>query len=370
MGPGTREDGAGAVEYLAVVLFLAVVTGVIAASDVGAVVADKCSDALCRVTGGTCARQPAPNARPRGLPPIAATPTEDRSPPRPPIPKPTCTPDNGLPWQEGLHSHNDYQNKRPLQDALDNGATSVEADVWLDPDGKLRLRHLKGEKSPGTLRELYVEPLIELAKRNGGQIYPGRDEPFQLFIEIKEGGGAAAYQKALEELEGLPPGVNVIFGGVPPGVVPGTQPPNVSFAISDADGCTLPPEVDPSSPKYDRDYAKNFTMLNGSYDRCVDRNGDGDVSAEEQAALNKLVEQAHAAGLKVRMVEGPDGPKRNGKKPGKFKRCGKVLVFGKECGYDDQEASWRAQLEAGVDFIDTNHVARGRKFLRTCGQGG
>jgi hypothetical protein len=38
------------------------------------------------------------------------------------------------------HAHNDYEHKRPLFDALDNGFTSVEADVFL-VDGKLLVGH-------------------------------------------------------------------------------------------------------------------------------------------------------------------------------------------------------------------------------------
>ncbi len=40
------------------------------------------------------------------------------------------------------HAHNDYLNHHPLTDALDNGFTSVEADVWLArPGGELVLCH-------------------------------------------------------------------------------------------------------------------------------------------------------------------------------------------------------------------------------------
>ena len=38
------------------------------------------------------------------------------------------------------HAHNDYEHRRPLQDALDRGFSSVEADVWL-VDGELRVAH-------------------------------------------------------------------------------------------------------------------------------------------------------------------------------------------------------------------------------------
>ena len=38
------------------------------------------------------------------------------------------------------HAHNDYEHERPLLDALEQGFTSIEADVWL-VDGELRVAH-------------------------------------------------------------------------------------------------------------------------------------------------------------------------------------------------------------------------------------
>ncbi|NVJ48512.1 MAG: hypothetical protein HWE07_15355, partial [Cytophagia bacterium] len=38
------------------------------------------------------------------------------------------------------HAHNDYEHERPLFDALENGFTSVEADVYLI-DGELYVYH-------------------------------------------------------------------------------------------------------------------------------------------------------------------------------------------------------------------------------------
>ena len=38
------------------------------------------------------------------------------------------------------HAHNDYEHKRPLFDALEQGFCSVEADVWL-VEGKLLVAH-------------------------------------------------------------------------------------------------------------------------------------------------------------------------------------------------------------------------------------
>src|ERR1041385_3971816 len=68
------------------------------------------------------------------------------------------------------HAHNDYEHKRPLLDALDHGFCSVEADIFL-VDGKLLVAHELGKTKPErTLQALYLDPLRELVKANGGRV--------------------------------------------------------------------------------------------------------------------------------------------------------------------------------------------------------
>src|SRR6266478_168041 len=63
------------------------------------------------------------------------------------------------------HSHNDYEQRRPLLDALALGYRSVEADILLR-DGELWVSH-KGRSFVGTLRELYLDPLQARVDRLG-----------------------------------------------------------------------------------------------------------------------------------------------------------------------------------------------------------
>lgn len=82
------------------------------------------------------------------------------------------------------HSHNDYMRTRPLQDALDCGFCSVEADINL-VDGKLLVAHeLRNAKPERTLQALYLDPLRARIKANGGAVHPGVAE-FTLLIDIK-----------------------------------------------------------------------------------------------------------------------------------------------------------------------------------------
>ena len=71
------------------------------------------------------------------------------------------------------HSHNDYWRKVPLYDALANGCTGVEADIWLT-DNDLLVGHSVGSlTSARTLKSLYIDPLISiLAHQNPSPAFP------------------------------------------------------------------------------------------------------------------------------------------------------------------------------------------------------
>lgn len=81
------------------------------------------------------------------------------------------------------HSHNDYEHKRPLFDALDAGFASVEADIYL-VDGKLLVAHDRKDVRPDrTLESLYINPILERIQRSG---YVQAGVPtFQLMIDVK-----------------------------------------------------------------------------------------------------------------------------------------------------------------------------------------
>ena len=82
------------------------------------------------------------------------------------------------------HAHNDYEHARPLLDALDHGFGSVEADVWLVNGALLVAHNLKDAKPERTLQKLYLDPLRERVRVNGGQIYRGGPS-LLLLIDVK-----------------------------------------------------------------------------------------------------------------------------------------------------------------------------------------
>jgi len=95
------------------------------------------------------------------------------------------------------HAHNDYEHPRPLLDALAHGFCSVESDIYL-ADGKLLVAHERKDLKPDrTLEKLYLDPLRERVKANGGKVYPG-GPAFHLLIDVKT--GAAETYAALDRV--------------------------------------------------------------------------------------------------------------------------------------------------------------------------
>src|SRR3989454_3703596 len=91
---------------------------------------------------------------------------------------------NSPPPLTRAHAHNDYEHTRPLLDALDHGFCSIEADIWL-VDGKLLVAHDRGKVKPDrTLQALYLDPMRERVRRNGGRVYPARPSP-PLLVEVE-----------------------------------------------------------------------------------------------------------------------------------------------------------------------------------------
>lgn len=87
------------------------------------------------------------------------------------------------------HAHNDYEHTRPLLDALDQGFTSIEADVYVI-EGELLVAHnLFDISKERTLKKLYLQPLQERATANNGRIYKG-GPTVTLLVDIKTNGGS------------------------------------------------------------------------------------------------------------------------------------------------------------------------------------
>ena len=232
------------------------------------------------------------------------------------------------------HAHNDYLHARPLHDALDHGFCSIEADVYL-VDGALLVAHDRKDVKPDrTLTALYLEPLRERVKANGGRVHRG-DPAITLLVDIKSEASAtyAALHELLQRYASMlttyrgdriePKAVNVIISGNRP--VAEIAPQAVRYAAVDGRAGDL--ESNPSAqlvPWVSDNWQKHFTWR-----------WQGEMPPAERAALQRWIECAHAQGRKVRFWNTPDRPD-----------------------------AWRILLEAGVDFVGTDDLDGLARFLR------
>ena len=242
------------------------------------------------------------------------------------------------------HAHNDYEHARPLHDALDHGFTSVEADIWL-VGGELLVAHDLEDVRPGrTLESLYLQPLTERVRRLRGSTYPGFDGTFQLLVDVKSAARPTylALHRALQEhasvLTSYQGGrvhhraVEVVVSGNRDLELMRSQPKR--YAAYDGRLPDLARDLPAALvPLVSDNWTRNFTWQ-----------GVGPMPAAERERLHTIVEEAHAAGQRVRFWATPDqpGPAR--------------------------DAVWEELLDAGVDHLNTDDLAGLDAFLTARGE--
>ncbi|MCP3800092.1 phosphatidylinositol-specific phospholipase C/glycerophosphodiester phosphodiesterase family protein [Allokutzneria sp. A3M-2-11 16] len=242
------------------------------------------------------------------------------------------------------HAHNDYEHKRPLFDALDNGFTSVEADIYL-VNGALLVGHDPGDLRPDrTLQSLYLEPLRQRVIDNRGKVHAGRSGLFQLLIDLKNN-GATTYTELDRVLRS--PRYAFMFSQYISGkivrnavdvVVSGDRPRELMsgqkqrFAFYDG-RMTSPGDLGPGSD------AKLAALVSDNWTKLFTWNGAGQMPAAEKAKLQGIVTKAHKAGQRVRFWATPDTPS------------------------PEREAIWRQLVTVGVDHLNTDDLSGLRAFL-------
>lgn len=231
------------------------------------------------------------------------------------------------------HSHNDYLQRRPLLDALDQGFCSVEVDIFL-VGGKLLVAHDERSLDPTqTLDELYLKPLAERAKKNGGFIQEKGTE-FTLLIDIKKD-GEAVYSELKEEMNAytglftqwrdpslFPGPVTVVLSGDRPIKTVAAEKYRSVFIdgrLTDLDG-TAPVSL---IPLVSSSWLDSFQWL-----------GLGSMPNNQRQRLKDIVTKAHAQQRKVRFWASPDVP-----------------------------SAWQILLREKVDYINTDRLKELSEFL-------
>lgn len=232
------------------------------------------------------------------------------------------------------HAHNDYEHARPLFDALDRGFCSIEADVWL-VDGQLLVAHDRKNVQPQrTLSALYLDPLRERIRQNGGRVHRG-GPPVILLVDVKSEAEPtyAALHKLLEPYSGIlttftgsearPGAITVIVSGNRARETMAAQP--VRYAAMDGRAVDL----DTSPP------VALVPLVSENWKTVFGWAWQGPMPADVRTRLHQWVERAHAQRRQVRFWNTPDRPD-----------------------------AWAILLEAGVDIIGTDDLAGLEQFLR------
>ncbi|MBK8657479.1 MAG: hypothetical protein IPN22_01000 [Bacteroidetes bacterium] len=232
------------------------------------------------------------------------------------------------------HAHNDYAHKRPLLDALDNGFTSIEVDVYLH-NGQLRVSHLPVSlRTRKTLEELYLIPLQERIALNGGNVFAGNKTPIVLMIDFKT--EPASTYKVINEILKLYANILTSYSADsvliqrPVNVLISGKSPVVQLLHADSSYATLDA---PLSTLEDSLKLRVCTRLSDAWSSHFSWNGKGEISKQDSIRLENLVKRAQASNKEVRFYHIPD-----------------------------HESVWKLLLESGVDWINTDRLSDFRQW--------
>jgi hypothetical protein len=236
------------------------------------------------------------------------------------------------------HSHNDYEQNRPLFDALNCNFKSIEADVYSIGDS-LFVAHDFDQIKPGrTLRNLYLEPLRKRIEQNNGSVY-GNDEELILFIDIKDD-ALRTYQLLDKILKTYAKNVTVFENGETKTgniriVVSGNRP--IDFMKSQK---TRYAGFDGRLENLDSGISPELMpMVSDNWTKYFSWNGNGEMPKEERSKLHDLSTKAKTAGYILRFWGTPNETP------------------------EQRNAVWNELLNAGVGLIGADHLKELQQFL-------
>ena len=197
------------------------------------------------------------------------------------------------------HSHNDYEQKRPLLDAVASRITSVETDLYLE-GGVIMVAHDRGQWR-GEFATLYLKPLNELWRKNALPVRNG--ETFLLWLDLKDG-SLAMRQHLHRLLESYPvtshadpahARVQVILTGDKTGKEAFVK--EYPSDLIGRDSNELSQDDPPGS--------QSWSWYALAWNKIGQWNGEGPMPALERERLVELVGRIHASGRKVRLWRHP-----------------------------------------------------------------
>jgi hypothetical protein len=234
------------------------------------------------------------------------------------------------------YAHNDYWHKRPLYDALQNGFTYLEADVFLHKD-RLIVAHINPFfRRHRTLEKLYLQPMARYIANRRQQAPTGMDS-LVLMIDIKSDG-----EKTFRALEAVLEKYRHLLSSCENGqqvkrnitiVLTGHRP----LAMLQQKQCRLF-YVDENLHMVNSDaaFADMYATASCRYGSLLQWDGKGAMPEADRKRLCALTAKAHLFGKKVRLWASPE-----------------------------RETVWQELLRCGVDLINTNKLTALRQFFTT-----
>ena len=232
------------------------------------------------------------------------------------------------------YAHNDYWHKRPLFDAMANGFTHIEADVYLRHSRLLVAHRIPLLKRKKTIESLYLKPLLKYMSNAGGQVQTPMDTVV-LMIDIKSNGEKTytALRKILNKYKPILSTCEkgkVIIRNLTL-VLTGHRPLQLlksedsRFVFADADLRKI--NTQEACPEM-------FTMASCKYSNIIKWKGKGEIPELEREHLKELVNKAHLSGTKVRLWAAPEN-----------------------------ETVWLFLRDCGVDLINTDKLVALKRFF-------
>jgi len=224
------------------------------------------------------------------------------------------------------HAHNDYEHPIPFLTAYTKHYGSIEADVF-ERNGQLLVSHNEEDiRADRTLEKLYLQPLQEQIRNNGGTAFKNSKDTLQLMIDFKTT-GIPTIKALVNTLERYPdiiknPTVIVTISGEQPATALWDQYPDF-IHFDGKRGFKYTPAQLKRIPMYSADI-KLFTNWNGK----------GLIVKAERDAMQRWIDSVHQEGKKVRFW-----------------------------GTADNVNTWKTQMNMGADYIGTDLLEDLSTFL-------
>lgn len=225
------------------------------------------------------------------------------------------------------HSHNDYAQKRPFDEAVDNGFNSIEVDVF-PVNGKLLVGHNEKDIKPEkTIESMYLDKLSARVKANKGSVYAAGAPTFWVLVDVKRDGLVAykTLRKILDRYPNLMPNkskVRFVISG--DRAIDAIAADKGKYAGIDGRFPDLAKHYSfEVMPWISDDWLSHFKWL-----------GAGAFPADSQKELTSLVKSVHDQKKLIRFW-----------------------------GTADNEQTWELQWKAGADLINTDKPKKLRIFM-------